>query len=351
MGLEGRRHRLVACAATAVIVAVVGATPTTSTAQEATSEPAPAVPTVGIVGDSLMVQSRAAIEQRVEAGHEVVSFVAEDGQTIRQLHDRAVAAASAPDGPDVVIVGLGANDADQEHTDAEYDADVRALLDGIVPHVSCVRWFELKTAPAPTWFGDYAARAARFNQVLADVADDYPAVETIALTRWARIAGGSYFEPDGLHFSDTGKDQVGYMARQAAEGCDAGITSSPLWDVPDHHPFAADIGWITDTGVATGYRNRTYGTSIGTFSIPVSRAAMAAFLHRLAGTPAPGPIEPRFVDVGPDHPFFEEIEWLAGTGITTGYHDGTFRPTAIVSRQTMAPFLHRLAPLLPPPPP
>ena len=46
-----------------------------------------------------------------------------------------------------------------------------------------------------------------------------------------------------------------------------------------------------------------------------------------------------------DHnvPGFDEVEWLAGEGITGGYPDGTFRPASVVSRGSMATFLHRAA--------
>jgi hypothetical protein len=48
-----------------------------------------------------------------------------------------------------------------------------------------------------------------------------------------------------------------------------------------------------------------------------------------------------FPDVPEDHPFAEDIYWLAQTGVTTGYADGTFRPEEPVTRQQMAAFLHR----------
>lgn len=41
------------------------------------------------------------------------------------------------------------------------------------------------------------------------------------------------------------------------------------------------------------------------------------------------------------HAFFAEVEWLAVSGVTTGFDDGTFRPGEIVSRQAMAAFIHR----------
>ena len=49
-----------------------------------------------------------------------------------------------------------------------------------------------------------------------------------------------------------------------------------------------------------------------------------------------------FPDVPTTSGFCGEIDWLADAGITEGYADGTFRPTAEVSRQAMAAFLHRL---------
>ena len=84
----------------------------------------------------------------------------------------------------------------------------------------------------------------------------------------------------------------------------------------------------------------------GTFhpSASVERQAMAAFLYRFAGEPDfTPPAIPSFVDVPLSHPFFTEIEWLADTAITTGWPDGSFRPMASVERQAMAAFLYRYA--------
>jgi hypothetical protein len=50
-----------------------------------------------------------------------------------------------------------------------------------------------------------------------------------------------------------------------------------------------------------------------------------------------------FSDVPDDHPSHEFIEWLALQGVTTGFPDGTFRPTLPVTRDAMAAFLYRLA--------
>lgn len=49
----------------------------------------------------------------------------------------------------------------------------------------------------------------------------------------------------------------------------------------------------------------------------------------------------QFSDVNDDHVFHDEIDALAGAGITQGYPDGTFRPSTDVTRGAMAAFLAR----------
>ena len=56
---------------------------------------------------------------------------------------------------------------------------------------------------------------------------------------------------------------------------------------------------------------------------------------------SPAPFDPTFPDVSPSYWAFQEIEALAASGITTGFPDGTFRPTAAVTRAQMATFLAR----------
>lgn len=110
-------------------------------------------------------------------------------------------------------------------------------------------------------------------------------------------------------------------------------------DVLVGHPFFSNIQWLVNAGITTGYGDNTFRPSAA-----VTRQAMAAFLYRLAGEPDfDAPATASFSDVSTSHTFFTEIEWLASTGVTAGYEDGTFRPSAGVSRQAMAAFLYRLA--------
>jgi hypothetical protein len=92
----------------------------------------------------------------------------------------------------------------------------------------------------------------------------------------------------------------------------------------------------------------TGGYADGSFGAgnPVTRQAMAAFLYRAAGSPdGPDPAchAGRFNDVGAAHPFCGEITWLADEAITTGYGDGSFGAASPVTRQAMAAFLQRHA--------
>src|SRR5690606_35436006 len=88
------------------------------------------------------------------------------------------------------------------------------------------------------------------------------------------------------------------------------------------------------------------GFADGTFrpTAPVTRQSMAAFLYRVAGRPPSSPpASTTFTDVGTTHPFRTEIEWLASEGIADGYDDGTFGSSSRVTRQSTAAFLHRFA--------
>jgi hypothetical protein len=112
-------------------------------------------------------------------------------------------------------------------------------------------------------------------------------------------------------------------------------------DTGPSHPFFTEIEWMADDGISTGFQpGPTYQPAA-----PVTRQSMSAFLYRLVGEPLfePNEDEPSFVDVSAGHPFFAEIEWMASTGVTNGFGDGTFRPSSPVSRQSMSAFLFRLA--------
>ena len=136
-----------------------------------------------------------------------------------------------------------------------------------------------------------------------------------------------------------------FMARLA----DATLTAcsvAPFSDVPTNHPFCPDITWMKTENISTGFNDGTYRPSIS-----VTRQAMSAFLARFAlgaaGADAlPACTAAPFNDVPTSHPFCKEIKWMADTEISTGFNDGTYRPSNSVTRQAMSAFMYRVS-LLP----
>lgn len=126
---------------------------------------------------------------------------------------------------------------------------------------------------------------------------------------------------------------------------------SPFRDVEPTTPHLDDIRWLADAGISTGWPLGD-GTSMFRGMDTVKRQDVAAFLRREASRfdianakgYKPGATDwKRFKDVDRSTPHAEDILWLASTGITTGYADGTFRGMTPVYRQDMAAFLKRLA--------
>lgn len=102
-------------------------------------------------------------------------------------------------------------------------------------------------------------------------------------------------------------------------------------DVDDSTPHSSDIEWLKKRGITTGYADGSFKPNA-----KLVRGDCAAFLHRLDGSAI-------FKDVTAKTAHFEDIAWMAAKGISTGFADGTFRPSSNVTRADMAAFLYRLA--------
>lgn len=175
---------------------------------------------------------------------------------------------------------------------------------------------------------------------LTPVFVDVPALHPFATEiAWLADAGIATGYPDGTFGpgATVSRQALAAFLYRASEGGDAPeCTSAPFTDVPVDHPFCGPIAWLKDEGIAQGYSDGSFGPGL-----TVSRQAAVAYLARMSGAEAAECTEAPFSDVPVGHPFCSEIAAIAGLGITGGYADGTFRPTAIVSRQAMAAFLYR----------
>lgn len=110
-------------------------------------------------------------------------------------------------------------------------------------------------------------------------------------------------------------------------------------DMPGGSLFYDEVLWLAESGISRGNPDGSFAPATS-----LSRGAMAAFIYRLANDGATAPVctvQP-FSDVAIDSQFCGEITWMKDTALTTGFTDGTFRPTVNISRQAMAAFLYRL---------
>lgn len=105
--------------------------------------------------------------------------------------------------------------------------------------------------------------------------------------------------------------------------------------------FASDyyydaVLWAVENGI-------TNGTSATTFSPanPCTRAQMATFLWRAAGSPEPVGASNPFVDVAADAYYAKAVQWAYEQGITGGTSATTFSPDDTCTRGQMATFLWR----------
>ncbi|KAB8288620.1 repeat protein [Bifidobacterium ramosum] len=147
------------------------------------------------------------------------------------------------------------------------------------------------------------------------------------------------------------QDMAAFLYRLAGSpSFDASKAKNPFSDVTSATPHYKEILWLASTGITTGWAEQD-GTVTFRGMKPVVRQDMAAFLRRFAvyqGNAAAGTYtasdadKGQFVDVTDDTPHAQDIWWLAGTKVATGYTNHTYRGMNNVVRQDMAAFLHRM---------
>jgi hypothetical protein len=132
-------------------------------------------------------------------------------------------------------------------------------------------------------------------------------------------------------------------AEAPAEGedTDAPVDDGALFpDVPADEAYAEAVAWAVENGIVTGYDDGTFKPGN-----TVTRGQAAVFLYRLAGEPeAAAPADaPAFSDIAESAYYTDAVYWAAAAGLINGYPNGTFKPTATVSRQDLAVLLLRYA--------
>ncbi|MDQ0209547.1 carboxypeptidase regulatory-like domain-containing protein [Arthrobacter bambusae] len=120
---------------------------------------------------------------------------------------------------------------------------------------------------------------------------------------------------------------------------------SPFTDVSTSQPFYKEMAWMSEKGISTGWT--VGGARYYRPLQSINRDAMAAFMYRLAGSPAytPPAVSP-FTDVSTNQPFYKEMAWMSEKGISTGWTVGgarSYQPLQSINRDAMAAFMYRLS--------
>ena len=135
-----------------------------------------------------------------------------------------------------------------------------------------------------------------------------------------------------------------FLHRYDGDQPPANLATPYFADVGPTHPFYADIQWMYEEGISTG-TPQPGGKPLYKPADAVSRQAMAAFLHRFEGGTPHTLDRPFFADVPASAPFYNDIQWMAWSGLSTGTPQPggkpLYKPTDPVSRQAMAAFLFR----------
>ena len=145
--------------------------------------------------------------------------------------------------------------------------------------------------------------------------------------------------PDGREFDPSGTVTREQMATFIARSIEVTGAELPLGEpFPDVGQVHGDnVRKLAGAGIATGLPDGTFGASL-----PVTRAQMATFiaqaLRYLTGDELP-PVD-AFSDVSGTHA--ANVGSLAAVGVVGGRADGTYDPTAPVTRAQMASFLARM---------
>jgi hypothetical protein len=175
------------------------------------------------------------------------------------------------------------------------------------------------------------------SATFSDVAWDFWAVDYIRSMSYYGITTG-YSDGTYRPSQNVQRSQMAAFIIRATFGEDFSYSPTPHFtDVLSGHWAFKYVQKMYDEGITTGYADGTYRPSQN-----VQRSQMASFIIKAL---YPGgftyTLTPFFSDVLESHWAFQYVQKMYDDGITTGYADGTYRPSQDVSRAQMATFIGR----------
>lgn len=146
-----------------------------------------------------------------------------------------------------------------------------------------------------------------------------------------------------------GTEEIIKTTVPAEEGVKFLVNKNVTVQFKDNAKTFTDIpvnSWAKDAIDFVSARGIFKGTSETTFTPTqeIDRAMMATLLFRLADGKAEG--KNTFADVPKDTWYTDSVLWANANGIVTGYDNGAFGPTDVVTREQMAVMFYRYAKLL-----
>ena len=108
--------------------------------------------------------------------------------------------------------------------------------------------------------------------------------------------------------------------------------NNPFADVKENAYYYQPALWAAERGIVSGTAFHP--------DEPVTRAQLAAFLYRNAGSPAVAD-KSDFTDVPGDADYAKAVAWVAAKGIASGTGEHTFSPDAVCTRGQIVTFLYR----------
>ena len=162
--------------------------------------------------------------------------------------------------------------------------------------------------------------------------------KVVAICECGETKKQTFGQATGHHFKEVTADDgtISYVC----EAC--GVVSPvnvPFIDAEFDEWYIEGVGYCYEHGIVNGLTAITFGPEVN-----ITREQLATILWRVEGSQTPTEKSP-FTDK-PSNFAATAVQWIAEVGLMKGYPDGTFAPTANISREELVTVLYRYAQMI-----